>query len=250
MRRAKTNTINLAIDKKEPEFKKKELTFCWLDRGERHWTYTTDNVKVFYYDEELVEGDLVSLTKDSKIDGWVAKKAKKNDIAVGYVIIKGSPDLHEKYERAGILIVGQMFRLRIDKLTSGNYGWEVNQKVLINENGLSADKGQDIGFLATHNVESGSKNDYAIVVRNPSGYHLTPSIQTCVDLSDLTFRQEQGVLIMDVPTGNIMEQSEITKRNYGNTYLKVPDLAIINTIKFKRDNYTDEILKNWLGCDY
>lgn len=74
--------------------------------------------------------------------------------------------------------------------------------------------------------------------------------QNCIDLADCSFEQDDitHIVNMIVPTeSNIMAQANYVKDADGVTYCELPDVAIVNNVRFVWED--NKLYMGWDGCE-
>ena len=83
-----------------------------------------------------------------------------------------------------------------------------------------------------------------------SEIEMYPESQNGIELADCSFEQDPitHVVNMIVPTeANIMAQANYVKDNDGVTYCELPDVAIVNDVRFVWED--NKLYMEWEGCD-
>ena len=82
-----------------------------------------------------------------------------------------------------------------------------------------------------------------------SEIEMYPESQNCIDLADCSFEQDEitHVVNMIIPSeSNIMAQANYVKDTDGVTYCELPDVAIVNNVRFVWED--NKLYMEWDGC--
>ena len=223
---------------------KMDVIACLLDEGEK--SYVNEEHTAWISENQCRVGEMVTLDENSSMEHTIVKKAGEGDLAFGYplgkVQVKSSG-----YTLVTVAVLGDVFRL---KVKAGEY-ISPNTRIFINQDGeCNSTDGHDLRLLSMVNVNVNSDNEYINVYRQLSEIEMYPISQNCIDLSDCSFEQDpiSHVVNMIVPTeSNIMAQANYVKDNDGVTYCELPDVAIVNNVRFIWED--NKLYMEWEGCD-
>ena len=194
---------------------KMDVIACLLDEGER--TYVNDEHTAWISSDRCAVGEMVTLDESSTMEHTIVRKAKEGDLAFGYLLGK------VQVKTSGLTLVtvavlGDVFRLKLKRPSP--------KEILPNT------------------------RIYIDVYRQMSEIEMYPESQNCIDLADCSFEQDEitHVVNMIIPSeSNIMAQANYVKDNDGVTYCELPDVAIVNNVRFVWED--NKLYMEWEGCD-
>ena len=145
-------------------------------------------------------------------------------------------------------VIGNVFRLKLKRSTPADI--LPNTRIYIDSDGeCNPTQGHDLRLLSIVNLTENEDVEYIRVYRQMSEIEMYPESQNCLDLADCSFEQDEitHVVNMIVPTeSNIMAQANYVKDNYGVTYCELPDVAIVNNVRFVWED--NKLYMEWDGC--
>ena len=225
---------------------KMDVIACLLDEGER--TYVNEERTAWISENQCRVGEMVTLDESSTMEHTVVRKAKENDLAFGYLLGKVQVK-SSGHTLVTVAVLGDVFRLKIKKGVHGEI--LPNTRIYIDSEGrANPDEGHDLRLLSIVNLTDNSKTEYIRVYRQLSEVEMYPESQNCIDLADCSFEQDEitHVVNMIVPSeSNIMAQANYVKDSEGVTYCELPDVAIVNNVRFVWED--NKLYMEWEGCD-
>ena len=225
---------------------KMDVVACLLDEGER--TYVNDEHTAWICSDRCAVGEMVTLDESSTMEHTIVRKAQAGELAFGYLLGK------VQVKTSGLTLVvvavlGDIFRLKLKRPAPKNI--LPNSRIYIDSDGLcNPVHGHDLRLLSIVNLTENKTTDYIRVYRQMSEVEMYPESQNCIDLADCSFEQDEitHVVNMIVPTeSNIMAQANYVKDADGVTYCELPDVAIVNDVRFVWED--NKLYMEWEGCD-
>jgi len=143
---------------------KKETTTFFLDEGkgkEQRVVTATGETLATVYPEPINVDETVSISPKSDIGIPIAKKYENGEIILGIAINEPINNSTMKMRETGILILGQLFRL---KLAKGQNNIATLDRLAIGEDGAIKDN-SDGDFVALHPVEDQTEYQFIDVLR-------------------------------------------------------------------------------------
>ena len=177
----------------------------------------------------------------------IVRKAKEGELAFGYLLGK------VQVKTSGLILVtvavlGDVFRLKLKRPAPKEI--LPNTRIYIDSDGeCNPVEGHDLRLLSIVNLTENEDVEYIRVYRQMSEIEMYPESQNCIDLADCSFEQDEitHVVNMIVPTeSNIMAQANYVKDNDGVTYCELPDVAIVNDVRFVWED--NKLYMEWEGC--
>ncbi|MBQ6344788.1 MAG: hypothetical protein IJI96_01595, partial [Methanobrevibacter sp.] len=210
---------------------KMDVIACLLDEGER--TYVNDEHTAWISENQCAVGEMVTLDESSTMEHTIVKKAKEGDLAFGYLL--GKVQVRSTgHTLVTVAVLGDVFRLKLKRPAPADI--LPNTRIYIDNDGeCNPVHGHDLRLLSIVNLTENNRTDYIRVYRQMSEIEMYPESQNCIDLADCSFEQDPitHVVNMIVPTeANIMAQANYVKDNDGVTYCELPDVAIVNDVRF------------------
>ena len=182
-----------------------------------------------------------------KMQHTIVRKAKEGELAFGYLLGK------VQVKTSGLILVtvavlGDVFRLKLKRPAPKEI--LPNTRIYIDKDGeCNPVEGHDLRLLSIVNLTENEDVEYIRVYRQMSEIEMYPESQNCIDLADCSFEQDEitHVVNMIVPTeSNIMAQANYVKDNDGVTYCELPDVAIVNNVRFVWED--NKLYMEWEGC--
>ena len=198
---------------------KMDVIACLLDEGERF--YVNDEHTAWICENQCAVGEMVTLDESSTMEHTIVRKAKENELAFGYLLGKVQVKT-SGLTLVAVAVLGDVFRLH----------------------------GHDLRLLSIVNLTENEDTEYIRVYRQMSEIEMYPESQNCIDLADCSFEQDEitHVVNMIVPSeSNIMAQANYVKDADGVTYCELPDVAIVNDVRFVWED--NKLYMEWEGCD-
>lgn len=225
---------------------KMDVIACLLDEGEKK--YIDDNHSAWISENPCQVGEMVTLDESSTMEHTIVKKAGERDLAFGYLL--GKVQVRSSgYILVTVAVLGDVFRLKLKR----PIGTDIlpNTRIYIDLDGeCNPVAGHDLRLLSMVNLTDNDKIEYIRVYRQLSEIEMYPESKNCIDLADCSFEQDSitNVVNMLVPSEtNIMAQANFIKDSDGVTYCELPDIAIVNHVRFVwQDN---KLYMEWEGCD-
>ena len=242
------DTTTIAHNKGHPigleHSEKMDVIACLLDEGET--TYVNEEQTAWFSDNRCDVGDMVTLSLKSTMEHTIVKKAKQNDLAFGYLLGKVQVK-SSGYYLVTVAVLGDVFRLKLNKKYTQEIS--VNSRVYIdNEGKCNPIYGHNLKLISM--ATPTTDNNYLLVYKQLSEVEMHPESQNCLDLSNCTFEQDEIThsVNMIVPSeSNIMAQANYVKDSDGVTYCELPDVAIVNDVRFVWED--NKLYMEWDGCD-
>lgn len=242
------DTVTIAHNKGHPmglsHEDKMDVIACLLDEGEK--TYVNEEHTMWISQNPCRVGEMVTLSTDSTMEHTIVMKAGEKDLAFGYLLGK----VHVKssgYTLVTVAVLGDVFRLKV----KANENISPNTRIYINQKGeCNSIEGHDLRLLSMVNIKKTDTNGYIRVYRQLSEVEMYPVSQNCINLADCSFEQDSitHVVNMIVPSeSNIMAQANYIKDSDGITYCELPDVAIVNNVRFIWED--NRLYMEWDGCD-
>ena len=224
---------------------KMDVIACLLDEGEK--TYVDDEHTAWISQNQCLVGEMVTLSESSTMEHTVVRKAKGGELAFGYLL--GKVQVRSSgYTLVTVAVLGDVFRLKLKK---PNRKILPNTKIYIDKDGLcNPEEGHDLKLLSIVNLKENEATEYIRVYRQLSEVEVYPESQNCIDLADCSFEQDEitHVVNMLVPSeSNIMAQANYVKDAEGVTYCELPDVAIVNNVRFVWED--NKLYMEWDGCE-
>ena len=224
---------------------KMDVVACLLDEGER--TYVNDEHTAWISSNRCAVGEMVTLDESSTMQHTIVRKANEGDLAFGYLLGK------VQVKTSGLILVtvavlGDVFRLKLKRPAPKEI--LPNTRIYIDKDGeCNPVEGHDLRLLSIVNLTENEDVEYIRVYRQMSEIEMYPESQNCIDLADCSFEQDPitHVVNMIVPTeANIMAQANYVKDADGATYCELPDVAIVNDVRFVWED--NKLYMEWEGC--
>ena len=214
---------------------KMDVVACLLDEGER--TYVNEEHTAWISENQCAVGEMVTLDISSTMEHTIVRKAKAGELkSSGYTLVT-------------VAVLGDVFRLKLKRPAPEDI--VPNSRIYIDSDGLcNPVEGHDLRLLSIVNLTENEHTDYIRVYRQMSEVEMYPESQNCIDLADCSFEQDEitHVVNMIVPTeSNIMAQANYVKDADGVTYCELPDVAIVNDVRFVWED--NKLYMEWEGCD-
>ena len=153
------------------------------------------------------------------------------------------------YTLVTVAVLGDVFRLKLKRPTPKDI--LPNTRIYIDKDGeCNPAEGHDLRLLSIVNLTENEDVEYIRVYRQMSEIEMYPESQNCIDLADCSFEQDEitHVVNMVVPTeSNIMAQANYVKDADGVTYCELPDVAIVNNVRFVWED--NKLYMEWEGCN-
>ena len=214
---------------------KMDVIACLLDEGER--TYVNDEHTAWICSNQCAVGEMVTLDESSTMEHTIVRKASEGDLAFGYLLGK------IQVKTSGLIL------LKLKRPTPKEI--LPNTRIYIDNDGeCNPLHGHDLRLLSIVNLTENEDTEYIRVYRQMSEVEMYPESQNCIDLADCSFEQDDitHVVNMIVPSeSNIMAQANYVKDNDGVTYCELPDVAIVNNVRFVWED--NRLYMEWDGCD-
>ena len=225
---------------------KMDVIACLLDEGER--TYVNDEHTAWICSNQCAVGEMVTLDESSTMEHTIVRKAKKGELAFGYLLGKVQVK-SSGHTLVTVAVLGDVFRLKLKRPTPKEI--LPNTRIYIDSDGeCNPLHGHDLRLLSIVNLTENEDTEYIRVYRQMSEVEMYPESQNCIDLADCSFEQDDitHVVNMIVPSeSNIMAQANYVKDNDGVTYCELPDVAIVNNVRFVWED--NRLYMEWDGCD-
>ena len=219
---------------------------CLLDDGER--TYVNDEHTAWISSNQCAVGDMVTLDMSSTIEHTIVRKAQAGELAFGYLLGKVQVKT-SGLTLVAVAVLGDVFRLKLKRPVAEDI--LPNTRIYIDSDGeCNPVEGHDLRLLSIVNLQNNGDTDYIRVYRQMSEVEMYPESQNCIDLGDCSFEQDEitPVVNMIVPSeSNIMAQANYVKDADGVTYCELPDVAIVNNVRFVWED--NKLYMEWEGCD-
>ncbi|MBO6123948.1 MAG: hypothetical protein J6P09_08910 [Methanobrevibacter sp.] len=224
---------------------KMDVIACLLDEGER--TYVNEEHTAWISSDQCRVGEMVTLDESSTMNHTIVRKAKEGELAFGYLL--GKVQVRSSgHTLVTVAVLGDVFRLKLKK---PNECIHPNDRIYIDRNGeCNPSEGHDLRLLSIVGLDETEHAEYIRVYRQMSEVEMYPESQNCIDLADCSFEQDEitHVVNMIVPTeSNIMAQANYVKDKDGVTYCELPDVAIVNNVRFVWED--NKLYMEWDGCD-
>ncbi|MBE6502413.1 MAG: hypothetical protein E7Z79_08245 [Methanobrevibacter thaueri] len=224
---------------------KMDVIACLLDEGERF--YVNEEHTAWISENQCRVGEMVTLDESSTMEHTIVKKAKEGDLAFGYLLGKVQVK-SSGHTLVAVAVLGDVFRLKLKRPASADI--LPNTRIYIDSDGeCNPTQGHDLRLLSIVNLTENEHTEYIRVYRQMSEIEMYPESQNCIDLADCSFEQDEitHVVNMIVPTeSNIMAQANYVKDNDGVTYCELPDVAIVNNVRFVWED--NKLYMEWEGC--
>ena len=212
---------------------KMDVIACLLDEGER--TYVNDEHTAWICSDQCAVGEMVTLDSSSTMEHTVVRKAKQGELAFGYLLGKVQVK-SSGHTLVTVAVLGDVFRLKLKRPVPEDI--LPNTRIFIDSNGeCNPNEGHDLRLLSIVNLTQ------------MSDVEMYPESQNCIDLADCSFEQDEitHVVNMIVPNeSNIMAQANYVKDKDGVTYCELPDVAIVNNVRFIWED--NKLYMEWEGC--
>ena len=225
---------------------KMDVIACLLDEGERF--YVNEEHTAWISENQCRVGEMVTLDESSTMEHTIVKKANEGDLAFGYLL--GKVQVRSSgHTLVAVAVLGDVFRLKLKRPTPADI--LPNTRIYIDSDGeCNPTQGHDLRLLSIVNLTENEHTEYIRVYRQMSEIEMYPESQNCIDLADCSFEQDEitHVVNMIVPTeSNIMAQANYVKDADGVTYCELPDVAIVNNVRFVWED--NKLYMEWDGCD-
>lgn len=225
---------------------KMDVIACLLDEGERF--YVNEEHTAWISENQCRVGEMVTLDESSTMEHTIVKKAKEGDLAFGYLL--GKVQVRSSgHTLVAVAVLGDVFRLKLKRPAPADI--LPNTRIFIDSGGeCNPTQGHDLRLLSIVNLTENEHTEYIRVYRQMSEIEMYPESQNCIDLADCSFEQDEitHVVNMIVPTeSNIMAQANYVKDADGVTYCELPDVAIVNNVRFVWED--NKLYMEWDGCD-
>ena len=223
---------------------KMDVIACLLDEGEK--TYVNEEVNNIL--TQCRVGEMVTLDESSTMEHTIVRKAKEGDLAFGYLL--GKIQVRSSgYTLVTVAVLGDVFRLKLKRPTPKDI--LRNTRIYIDKDcECNPAEGHDLRLLSIVNLTENEDVEYIRVYRQMSEIEMYPESQNCIDLADCSFEQDEitHVVNMVVPTeSNIVAQANYVKDADGVTYCELPDVAIVNNVRFVWED--NKLYMGWEGCN-
>lgn len=223
-----------------------DVIACLLDEGER--SYVNDEHTAWICSDQCAVGEMVTLDESSTMEHTIVRKAKAGELAFGYLLGKVQVKT-SGLTLVAIAVLGDVFRLKLKRPAPTDI--LPNTRIYIDSDGeCNPVHDHDLRLLSIVNLTENETTDYIRVYRQMSEIEMYPESQNCIDLADCSFEQDDRthVVNMIVPTeSNIMAQTNYVKDADGVTYCELPDVAIVNNVRFVWEN--NKLYMEWDGCE-
>lgn len=223
-----------------------DVIACLLDEGER--SYVNDEHTAWICSDQCAVGEMVTLDESSTMEHTIVRKAKAGKLAFGYLLSKVQVKT-SGLTLVAVAVLGDVFRLKLKRPAPADI--LPNTRIYIDSDGeCNPIHGHDLRLLSIVNLTENKTTDYIRVYRQMSEIEMYPESQNCIDLADCSFEQDDRthVVNMIVPTeSNIMAQTNYVKDADGVTYCELPDVAIVNNVRFVWEN--NKLYMEWDGCE-
>ena len=219
---------------------KMDVIACLLDEGDR--SYVNEEHTAWICSDQCAVGEMVTLDESSTMEHTIVRKAKEGELAFGYLLGKVQVKT-SGLTLVAVAVLGDVFRAPADILP--------NTRIYIDSDGeCNPVQGHDLRLLSIVNLTENEDTQYIRVYRQMSEIEMYPESQNCIDLGDCSFEQDEitHVVNMIVPSeSNIMAQANYVKDADGVTYCELPDVAIVNDVRFVWED--NKLYMEWDGCD-
>ena len=223
-----------------------DVIACLLDEGER--TYVNDEHTAWICSNQCAVGEMVTLDESSTMEHTIVRKAKEGELAFGYLLGKVQVK-SSGHTLVTVAVLGDVFRLKLKRPTPKEI--LPNTRIYIDNDGeCNPLHGHDLRLLSIVNLTENEDTEYIRVYRQMSEVEMYPESQNCIDLADCSFEQDDitHVVNMIVPSeSNFMAQANYVKDADGVTYCELPDVAIVNDVRFVWED--NKLYMEWEGCD-
>ena len=224
---------------------KMDVVACLLDEGEK--TYVNEEHTAWISANPCRAGEMVTLHESSTMEHTVVKKAGEGDLAFGYLLAKVQVR-SSGHTLVTVAVLGDIYRLKLKRPAPAPI--LPNTRIYIDSDGeCNPVHGHDLRLLSIVNLSENEDVEYIRVYRQMSEIEMYPESQNCIDLADCSFEQDPitHVVNMLVPTeSNIMAQANYVKDSDGITYCELPDVAIVNDVRFVWED--NKLYMEWEGC--
>lgn len=225
---------------------KMDVIACLLDEGEKF--YVNEEHTAWISENQCRVGEMVTLAEESTMEHTIVRKAKAGELAFGYLL--GKVQLRSSgYTLVTVAVLGDVFRLKLKRPAPADI--LPNSRIYIDSDGeCNPVEGHDLRLLSIVNLTENDTTEYIRVYRQMSEIEMYPESQNCIDLGDCSFEQDEitHVVNMIVPDeSNIMAQANYVKDADGVTYCELPDVAIVNNVRFVWED--NKLYMEWEGCD-
>ena len=211
---------------------KMDVVACLLDEGKR--TYVNEEHTAWISANRCTVGEMVTLDESSTME---------HTILLGKIQVKTSGLI-----LVTVAVLGDVFRLKLKRPAPKKI--LPNTRIYIDSDGeCNPAEGHDLRLLSIVNLTENEDVEYIRVYRQMSEIEMYPESQNCIDLADCSFEQDPitHVVNMIVPTeANIMAQANYVKDADGATYCELPDVAIVNDVRFVWED--NKLYMEWEGC--
>ena len=223
-----------------------DVIACLLDEGERN--YVNEEQTAWICSNQCAVGEMVTLDESSTMEHTIVRKAKEGELAFGYLLGK------VQVKSSGLTLVtvavlGDVFRLKLKRPAPADI--LPNTRIYIDGDGeCNPVHGHDLRLLSIVNLTENEDTEYIRVYRQMSEIEMYPESQNCIDLADCSFEQDEitHVVNMIIPSeSNIMAQANYVKDADGVTYCELPDVAIVNNVRFVWEE--NKLYMEWEGCN-
>ena len=224
---------------------KMDVIACLLDEGER--TYVNDEHTAWISSDRCAVGEMVTLDESSTMEHTIVRKAKEGELAFGYLLGKVQVKT-SGLTLVAVAVLGDVFRLKLKRPSPKEI--LPNTRIYIDSDGeCNPAEGHDLRLLSIVNLTENTSTNYIRVYRQMSEIEMYPESQNCIDLADCSFEQDEitHIVNMIIPSeSNIMAQANYVKDNGGVTYCELPDVAIVNNVRFVWED--NKLYMEWDGC--
>ena len=225
---------------------KMDVIACLLDEGER--SYVNEEHTAWICSDQCAVGEMVTLDESSTMEHTIVRKAKAGELAFGYLLGKVQVKT-SGLTLVAVAVLGDVFRLKLKRPSRAPI--LPNTRIYIDSDGeCNPVHGHDLRLLSIVNLTENEDTQYIRVYRQMSEIEMYPESQNCIDLADCSFEQDDitHVVNMIVPTeSNIMAQANYVKDADGVTYCELPDVAIVNNVRFVWED--NRLYMEWDGCE-
>ena len=219
---------------------KMDVIACLLDEGDR--SYVNEEHTAWICSNQCAVGEMVTLDESSTMEHTIVRKAKAGELAFGYLLGKVQVKT-SGLTLVAVAVLGDVFRLKLKRPAPADI--LPNTRIYIDSDGeCNPVQGHDLRLLSIVNLTENEDTQYIRVYRQMSEIEMYPESQNCIDLGD----EITHVVNMIIPSeSNIMAQANYVKDADGVTYCELPDVAIVNDVRFVWED--NKLYMEWDGCD-
>lgn len=224
---------------------KLEIITVLLDEGEK----IKLSEETWIYSNPIAIGNLVTLSENSTLEKTIVRKALGGELAFGYLLNKTQVRSNDNYMLASVIVLGRIFKMPKDKLANDI---KPNDNLYVNNNGLvNNEHGHDLKLLAMNKANIEDEDEFINTFRQIGDTTLQSDTKNCLDLRMGEYVQDPYTKIVNLEfedENNILNQCNFITDADNNTYMEVPDVAILNTIRFLFGG-DDKLYMEYSGCD-